>query len=145
MAINSITAANATLMLSVAGLFNTPVQITGFDVDDVYDVEGIENAETKMGVDGTLSAGFIFVPIKQNFTIQADSASVAFFEAWYAAEQQKAEKYWASGTTTLPGISRVYQSLQGVLSNYSPLSSAKKVLQPRKFMITWQSVTGAPV
>ena len=33
----------------------------------------------------------------------------------------------------------------GVLSGYKPISDAKKVLQPRKFSITWESVNPLPI
>jgi hypothetical protein len=32
----------------------------------------------------------------------------------------------------------------GVLTNFAPISDAKKVLQPRKFQIQWNVVLGAP-
>ena len=81
----SITAANAIIMMSVPLLFPVPQQIQGFAPDDVIDVEPQEVSETSMGVDGIFTAGFVFVPVKWNINLQADSTSVSFFDAWQAA------------------------------------------------------------
>ena len=55
-----ISAANATLMFTVPGLFPVPVQVQGFGPDDVYSLDDIELVETQMGVDGVLSGGFVW-------------------------------------------------------------------------------------
>jgi hypothetical protein len=34
---------------------------------------------------------------------------------------------------------------RGILTGYNPMPSAKKILQPRKFVITFESVTLSPV
>ena len=141
----SITSANSIYMLAVTGLFITPQQLQGFAADDIFDTEPMENAEVLMGVDGVLSAGFVFVPVKQSVSLQADSASNTLFEAWYAAEQAAKEKYFATGIVRFPSISRSYALTNGVLSTYPAISDAKKVLQPRKYSITWGSVIGAPL
>jgi hypothetical protein len=132
-------------MLGVSGLYTVPQQIQGFDTDDAFDSEFIDTAELKMGIDGTLSAGFVFVPVVQSITLQADSPSVYFFEAWYAAEHAAAEKLSAFGIIFYPSISRKYAMTTGYMNGYVPFSGAKKILQPRKFTITWESAVGAPI
>src|SRR4051812_31282865 len=94
----TLTGANAILTLSVAGLYDTPVQIQGFSADDVTDTGSIDTKETLMGVDGRLSAGWTAVPVTQTITLQADSLSNDFFENWRQAEAQIREAYIASGT-----------------------------------------------
>ena len=142
---NTITSANAILAIAVASIYPVPVQIQGFAVDDIYDTDAIDPSEVLMGVDGVMSAGFVFVPIKQNFSLQADSASNDIFEQWYQLQQAAAEIFKASGIITLTSIGRSYNMNNGVLSGYKPIADAKKVLQPRKFAITWNSVVPVPV
>ena len=141
----SITSSNSVYLLSITGLYAVPQQLQGFAADDIFDTESIETAETIMGADGKLSAGFIFVPIKQSVMLQADSDSNTLFEAWYAAEQTAREKFFANGVVHLPGIGRSYVMTNGVLTTYAPISDAKKVMQPRKYGITWESIKGAPL
>jgi hypothetical protein len=137
----TLTAANAVLTLAVDGLFNTPRLIQGFAVDDVFDTENVQTAETMMGVDGRLSAGWVPQPIVQNITLQADSASIDFFERWYAAQQTAREVYIASGSILLRAVNRQYSLTRGFLTGHVVTPAAKKVLQPRRFTLTWESVT----
>jgi hypothetical protein len=141
----TITSANAILMLSIQSIFPAPVQIQGFAVDDIYDMDVIDPSEVLMGVDGILSAGFVFVPLKQNYALQADSASNDIFEQWYLQQQVARDIFFASGNIVLPSLGRAYVMNKGVLSGYKPIADGKKVLQPRKFAITWESVGPGPV
>ena len=138
----SITSANSIFALAIIGLFDVPQRLQGFAADDIFDTESVESAETIMGVDGILVAGVVYAPIKQTIVLQADSTSALFFDEWHRVEQRERTKYYATGVITLPAISAVYTCTRGVLTHYSPISDAKKVLQPRKFGITWQSIHG---
>ena len=140
----TLTAANSVILLSVQGLFNTPVQLQGYAADDVFDIEDLTTAETMMGVDGKLSAGWVPQPIVQSFSLQADSDSVAFFEQWYQAQQRVREVYAASGSTSLPAVGRKYSMRKGILTKYNAAPAGKKVLQPRRFTVTWEAISAAP-
>lgn len=139
----TLTAANSVIMLTVEGLFDTPVQLQGFAADDIFDTDQLESAETVMGVDGKLSAGWVPAAVKQNFTLQADSDSLPFFETWYSSQQAIRELYIARGSIYLPAVGRKYAMNRGFLTNHSATASAKKILQPRKFMITWEALSSA--
>lgn len=141
----SITSANSVLLLAISGLYTTPQQIQGFTADDISDFASISPAEVSMGLDGRLSAGYVPVAIVQSITLQADSPSIMLFEAWFAAQQAARDVYFANGIVQYPAVSRSYVMTAGVLTGYAPLSDAKKMLQPRKFSITWQTIVGAPL
>lgn len=140
----SITAANAVLMLAVPPLFPVPQQIQGFSTDDVYNIPQIKSVETMMGVDGVLSGGFVYVQIPQEITLQADSASNRFFDTWWAQMQAAKDVYAAAGLIQLPSVLTKFIQTKGFLTGYSPAPQAKKVLQPRRFEITWESILPAP-
>lgn len=139
----SLTAANAVIMLSIGTLYPIPQQLSGFEVDDVFETEAIDTAEIKMGVDGKLSAGFVFVAVPQTFVLQADSASNQLFDAWYASEKALKDKIFAQCTITLPALGQEWALTNGVLTSYKPLPDAKKILQARRFQITWESASPA--
>jgi hypothetical protein len=140
----SITAANVVVMLSVPPLFSTPQQIQGFGQDDVFDVPQIKSVDTLMGVDGNLSAGYVFVEIPWNFTLQADSLSNLVFDTWWTQMQAGQVTYAASGLIRVPGTSTKYTLVNGYLTGYKPAPDAKKLLQPRKYMITWNTIAPSP-
>jgi hypothetical protein len=135
----SITAASAIVMFTIPGIFVTPQQLQGFAADDVFDTDPLESAETMMGVDGKLSAGFVFVPTLHNYALQADSPSIFIFDTWWNAQQIAHEVFFANATVLLTSVGKKWAMTNGILSNYKPLPDAKKVLQPQRFRVTWES------
>lgn len=141
----TLTAANCVLLLSIKGLFDVPLQLQGFSADDVFGVDDLDTAETMMGVDGKLSAGWVPKEVTQSIMLQADSDSTVIFETWYQAQQSAKELYFATGLARLPAVNRSYVMTKGVLKQYNPVATAKKILQPRKFTLVWEAITAAPV
>ena len=142
---SSLTGANAVIQLAITGLFPVPQRLQGFTVDDVFDAEAIVPTEIMTGVDGNLSAGYVYVPRKQGITLQGDSASNLLFEAWFAAQEAVQEAYFANGIVHLTAVGRHYVMTRGVLTSFPPMPTVKKLIQPRKYEITWGKVVAAPV
>lgn len=140
----TITSANTILTLTQALLFPTPQQIQQFAADDVTDTDQVRNVETLMGVDGYLSAGFVFAPIMQNIALQANSPSIVFFDTIYAQQIAAEDAYAISGTLYFPGVSKKWSMVNGYLTDYKPTPDAKRTLQPQRFRITWNSVLPSP-
>lgn len=140
----SLTGASAIITFAIPGLFNTPVQIQGFAADDVFDADVQEIAETSMGVDGLLSGGYVNVPVKQTIALQADSPSIPFFENWAAQQARAVDVYTADGRCNIVATGRTYIMTRGFLTSYATMPAVKKLLQPRRFTVTWQSVRPAP-
>jgi hypothetical protein len=132
-------------MLGIAGLYNVPIQIFGFSTDDAFAIDDVDMAETMMGVDGRMSAGWIPAIKSMPITLQADSPSNDFFDAWIAAEAVAREKYMCNGSILLSGTDRLYVLTTGYLKTGSVMPGAKKVLQPRKFTLEFQDISVAPV
>jgi hypothetical protein len=144
MASGSLTAANAVLLLGVTNLYSVPQQIQGFAADDIYDIPQIRSTEVAMGVDGTLSGGFVFVPITQSITLQANSPSNAVFEAWWNAQQVAEDVYLGFGSITLTSLGEKFLQNRGFLTGYTPAPPARRILQPRRYEITWNSIQPNP-
>lgn len=137
-----ITAANASLTLTIPPLFTVPQQLQGFATDDVYDLDEIESVETLMGVDGVLSGGFVWKPQPQTITLQADSPSCALFDTWYAQQVAGRTTYVANGVLTLPALGLKFVQTTGYLRGYK-MPGAKRLIQPRRFRIEWNLVLPA--
>lgn len=138
---STITAANAVATLTVSGVFSAPQTLSGFSADNIFDTPDIVMSETMMGVDGRLSAGFVYSPVPQTWTFMADSTSNDIFDAWAAAMYTNRDTYLASGIITLKSTSSQYTLRRGSLTSYSPAPAAAKVLQPRRYTITWEHIT----
>lgn len=145
MVARSLTTANAILTLAQPILFPVPQQIQGFATDDIYDIDPIKSVETMMGVDGILSAGFVYAEVQQNISLQADSASNDFFDALWTQMQAAQDTYELFGLIILPAIGSKFVMTRGFLTGYPPSPGAKKVLQPRRYQITWNRVIPTPL
>lgn len=140
----AITAANATILITIPSIFPTPQQLQGFAADEIFDTDSVESVETLMGVDGVLSAGFVNVPIKWGISLQADSASNFIFDTWYTQMQVAKDVFPASAIVLLNTIGTKWALTNGYLTAYKPMPDAHKLLMPRKYGITWQTISPAP-
>lgn len=142
----SLSTANSIVYIDVPGVIFSKMKLEGFGADDAFAFSDVENAETVMGVDGKLSAGFTPYPVSFDITIQADStASNVFFDNWIQQEQAARDKYTASMTVYLQGNGSLYTFTKGYLKKFQPGNSAKKILQQRTFTIEFESVTKGPI
>ena len=141
---STLTTANSILLLSVAGLYPVPVPIQGYSVDDAFSTEEAENGELMIGIDGQLSAGYTPYITPVTITLQANSLSNSVMDAWIGAERKSREKYVASVTILIPSIGDLIDCETGYLQKFQAFAEGKKVLQPRKFTIGFESVTRGP-
>lgn len=136
---SSITSANSVYMLSVATIFASPVILQGYSADDAFTTASQRAAEVQLGVDGVAASGFVYALVEQEISFLANSPSTALFDQWYLAQLQAKDVYTASGSIRLPGLGQKWTMSNGTLTSFMPIPDAKRVLQPRKFGITWQS------
>ena len=138
----TITAANAAFALAVTNLYPVAQSIQGYAADAMFAVDEADIAETVMGVDGKMSAGFVFSVTPMSISIMPDSPSSSVFETWYLTCKAARDVYYANATIIIPAIGRKYTLTKGVLTKGKALPDAKKVLQAREWKITWESITG---
>lgn len=143
MAALTLTAVNSIYMLTVPSLFPVPQQLTQFSADAAFDTEAAEVAENMMGVDGVMSSGFIPFMTKQTISLMANSPSGFLFDEWMRAQAIVREVYPANATISLPAIGRKYTLTNGVLTSYPAMPDVKKIMGPRAFVITWNSISPA--
>ena len=90
---NNITSANATAYMTVKGLYDTGFALNNFSTDQAVDQSEDTIAETRMGVDGYMAAGY--VPSIKAVTIQFEAASpsVQYLNNLYLASQKNRRTY----------------------------------------------------
>ena len=141
----TITGASANFTLSIPGVFSIPQKLQGFATDDSFATQSIKRAEVQMGVDFILSGGLVAVAIPQEVSLQADSASNDIFDQWDAAEQAFGDAIAGNGVISLPSIGKMWTLTKGYLTDFMPTPPVKRLLQPRKFIITWESMVVQPL
>jgi hypothetical protein len=140
----SLTAANAVIILTIPGVFNRPQQLQQFAVDDVADVDTLTVAETAMGVDGKQSSGYVFNSVRYVYTLQANSPSCFLFDQWKLAQDAEQDTFTANGGLFLKSLGTKWTWTNGTMTEWAPAPNVKKILQPRRFQITWERVAPQP-
>lgn len=141
----TITAGNSVYALAITGLYPSPQVLAGYAADDGFTTEAIDIAEVVMGLDGKMSAGKIFSPVKQIITLMPDSDSLDIFNTWYLAMKAAREVLFASASISLPAIGKKYVLEKGVMTQGKPIPDVKKLLTQVTYTITWESVVGANI
>ena len=140
----TITGANATLVMTVDQIFPNGFQVQGFAVDDSFRTDAVSQVEVLMGVDGRLSAGFVFNPTKMTIMLQADSPSVDAFESVRLNQFGAVDAFRWDGTITLANGYQ-YNLTNGYMTSAHSFPDVKKVLQPLPYEITFESVSSSPL
>lgn len=125
----TLTTANSAILMTTEALFPSAQRIQGYAADDAFDFENVESGEYSMGIDGNLSAGFVFNEIPFTLTLQADSPSLTLFEQTYQYEVSNRTKLTQNITVTLPAVSKRYELKNGFMRRFKA-PSGKKILQP---------------
>lgn len=141
----TLTSANAVFLLGIAGIYTTAQQLQGWDSDDAFMTAAVKPGQTKMGIDGFLSGGWVPTAKPQVITLQADSASNDIFDIWAQTQEAAQELSIAFGIIILPGLGKKFACTRGILTDYIPVPNVKLLTQPRKFEITWNSILPSPV
>lgn len=145
MAERTITAADATFVISSVDFALAATILEGYAADAAFATDNADTAETSLGVDGKLSAGWVPRSYNQTITLQPDSISRTVFDALVAAQDAGRTVFRLNGVINLPGNQFSYSLSRGVLKNYSSMPNAQRVLQPMTFVIEWEKVLPVPI
>jgi hypothetical protein len=102
-------------------------------------------AETRMGVDGKMSAGWTPHIVPQTIHLQADSESVEVFDTIYQYTQSQSEVLWLSAVIEIPATGMSYTLSQGVMQTYTPVAPHNRVQEPKQYVIHWGKITPAKI
>lgn len=141
----TITSADSTFVISSADFALAATILEGYAADAAFAMDNADTAETSLGVDGKLSAGWVPRSYNQTITLQPDSPSRDIFDLIVAAQDAARTVFRLNGVITLPGNQRSYSLSRGVIKNYSAMPNAQRVLQPMTFVIEWERVLPVPV
>ena len=137
----TITSANASLFITVPGLYDSPVKIENFSTDAMVSAAQVNPVVAEMGVDGHLSVGYTPTPKEITITLAADSKSRPGFDDWQAYQDAAKEVYVCSAQFIVPGIGKTFTGLRGALTAAQPMPNAAKTLQAPAYNITFESWT----
>lgn len=141
----TLTTANSAFTLAARGVFPVPFKLEGYATDDSFAVDDVSPGEVHMGVDGNLSAGYVPYITQITFMFQGDSPSLDYFDTIISAQKSQREMVIFDGTGLIQGTQEKYAMTKGFLTSFTPASSGKKTLQPRKFTLSFQNFDKSPI
>lgn len=129
-----ITSANAEMILTVEDVYPAGIILQMFGTDQSINMDAIDIAETRKGVDGKLVGGYVPVIYPVSITLEASSPSAEALSVVWQAMATNKTVYACNLVCTVPSIKVVFTWSTGILKNGTPFPSHQKVLAPT----TWQ-------
>lgn len=128
--LTDITSANAKLILTCEELYPSGVELQMFSTNQSWNADTLQVAETRMGVDGHMAAGY--VPNIKTVTIQleASSPSRRYMQTIQKAMIANQRIYKVSLTAIIPSIGEQVIWSEGVMQNGAVTSTAARVMEP---------------
>ena len=144
MTVGNITDANSVVMLTVDNLYPAGVQIQGFSTDTAWTAGDSQIAETRMGVDGRLSAGYTPQPRTITISLEA-SPSLEVLRNIVETSRVNKACYNCAMQITIPAQGKEYNLTNGVLQTAHDLSDGKKTLDPSSFTFIFESCESSTI
>lgn len=135
---NNITSANATAYMVVKELYPAGFALNNFATDQAIDEAEDTVAETRMGVDGYMAAGYVPSIKAVTITFEATSPSVEYLNNLYLASQKNRRTYECTLVINVPSTGKVYTYSYGVLKTAKPLPALKTVLDPVSYAFDFE-------
>ena len=138
---NNITSANATAYMVVKDLYPAGFALNNFATDQAIDEGEDTIAETRMGVDGYMAAGYIPTIKTVTITFEATSPTVPYMNNLYLAAQKNRRTYECTLVITVPATGKTYTYSYGVLKTAKALPALKTVLDPVSYSFDFEKKT----
>ena len=138
---NNITSANATAYMVVKDLYDTGFALNNFSTDQAVDQGEDTIAETRIGVDGNMAAGYVPSIKTVNIQFEAASPSVPYMNNVYLASQKNRRTYEITLVVKVPAVGKTYTYSGGVLKTGKVLPSLKKVLDPVSYGFDFERIS----
>jgi hypothetical protein len=140
-----ITSANAELVLTVAEIFPAGISLQMFGADAAANMDAIDTAETRMGVDGHMVAGYTPVIFPVTITLEASSPSRFSLSTLWEAMAANKRVYGCGLVCTLPSIKETLTWSTGVLKNGVVVPPVQKVLGPTTWLFHFEKLERARI
>lgn len=124
---NTLTGANSVILFRCKGIYDNWIKIVGYQVDTAAVFGDVTVGETRMGVDGLQSGGYLTHETPFTLNIEANSPSINILENVYRDFVQNSETRLCEFKVDLPAVKRS-QALSGFMTSKSGGTSVNKLL-----------------
>lgn len=135
-----ITSADVAATMTIDPLYPAGFSLQQFSADQGIVADVVQEVETRMSLDGYLSAGYTPSPKVVNITFEPNSPCVPYLSA--AMDYQRANNQPCEFSLTVyiraTGVTKYFN--HGFLQSGTPMSGVGKTLQPMTFALVFESV-----
>lgn len=134
-----ITSANAEVAMSVGGLFS--INLENFSADSSFTTDTVQAAETRMGVDGHMAAGFTPAIKTLTINLEAGSPSTEFMQLLRQVQETNRKPYEVNMVISVPSIGKRFTFSNGVLQSFKALPDGNTVLAPTQWVFHFEGMS----
>ena len=134
-----ITSANATVAMAVEGL--PSIMLDHFSADSSFTSDTVQAAETRMGVDGHMSAGYTPAIKTVTINLEAGSASTQYMQLLRQVQEVNLRPYKVQMVISIPSINKRYTFSNGVLQSFKDLPDGQNVLSPTQWVFHFEDLS----
>lgn len=139
-----ITSANSSAVMNIS-LFPAGLRFEQYSADGAWTQDSYQVLETRMGVDGKMSAGYTPVEKEISFTFQANSPTLDGLDLLWQTMEVSKTPLFVNIVITVPSLKKTFILANGVLMNYKLIPNAQKVLEPVDVTFRFESITSVPL
>ena len=145
MAVRDITSANSTAVMVVDTIFPIGFALEAYATDQSLSMGKSTIAETRMGVDGYMSAGFVPNIKTMTISFEQHSSSIKFLNQLYQLTEANRTIYEVTLVVTVPSVKKTYTFTGGVLKTAKPFADHKKVLDTVSYTFDFERMITASI
>lgn len=138
--LGNVTSANATVVMVVEGLYPQGVKLEEFSTDAAVSQGDDTLAETRMGVDNVMVAGYVDAIKTVTVTLEPSSPSVPYLNNLIRASRANRKVYPVSLIVNLPATGQTITYSDGVLKSGKLLPDVNQTLQPIAYQFDFGKV-----
>jgi hypothetical protein len=139
-----ITSANSSAVAHCK-FFPAGLKFEQYSADGAWTQDAYQTVETRMGVDGKMSAGYTPMEKEITFSFQANSPTLDGLDIiWQTTEVSKTPEFLQI-IIECPSIKKRFVLANCVLMNYKLIPNAQKVLEPVDATFRCESISSDPM
>ncbi|MDA8485847.1 hypothetical protein NNO07_22500 [Pseudomonas resinovorans] len=136
----NITSANASGTLIVDELFPSGITLDTFATDAALAADEETIAETRMGVDGKMAAGYIPSIKTLTLSLEPFSPAAKALDLVASKSRQAMDVYNVNLVFSVPALKQVWTYRNGCLKSLKTIPDVKKVLDIRTFKFDFEGI-----
>jgi hypothetical protein len=127
-------------VITVEELYPRGIQVERFAADSAISVENAQVAETRMGVDGKMVAGYVPGIKTVTIDLEANSPTAKALNEVVGAMEQNVKPYQCELVVDVPSQGTVYTFKKGVIQTAGQMPAVKKILDPTQWVFHFETM-----